>query len=161
MERYLSAGRKWRLLAVPSTTTQTFRQAWQEGSLVANDNLKPGYGFKIGHPNNATYLSLGFDMYAPGGPSVKSYNSSTNAWEGIASTNDAMATQAGYLSFVVGNRNTPVAVPNADTTTLRTIGGLKQQTQTVSIPPVSYTHLDVYKRQGHYYHRRLLYHWRW
>ena len=46
VERYISAHKAWRLLSVPTNTTQTTQQAWQEGC-GANLDCVAGFGTQI------------------------------------------------------------------------------------------------------------------
>lgn len=54
VERYIATGadpgqhsKSWQLLAVPVNTTQTVKDAWQEGALTPNGNPNPGYGTQL------------------------------------------------------------------------------------------------------------------
>ena len=129
VERYISQNRRWRYLSAP-TSGQSFKQAWQEGSASANTNPTPGYGFVLGYPSG-NYAGLGFDLYAPGGHTVKTYNPVSNGWDGISSTSELLSGQKGYMSFVIGDRS-----GSAGTSTVaRTTGSLYQGTQpTINIP---------------------------
>ena len=134
VERFISAGRKWRFLSVPVTGSQTFKDAWQEGATIAMQNPTPGYGFILGSPSNA--IAQGFDVTSPGGPTVKTYDGATNSWIGISSTTNPMNIVDGYMVFVGGNRT---ALNNAQSTILRTRGTLKQQSQTtITVPEATF-----------------------
>lgn len=131
VERYISSTRKWRFLAVP-TYGQTFKQSWQEGAALPGANPKPGYGFLIGFPHNLSYVSLGFDMLSVS-PTVKVYDVASSSWKGISRTDSSMATQAAYMSFVLGDRSGT----SGTSTVARTTGSVYQGTQPVINIPVN------------------------
>ncbi|MEI2750099.1 MAG: hypothetical protein V9E88_15225 [Ferruginibacter sp.] len=70
----------------------------------------------------------GYDFYTPnGGSSIKTYNSTTNTWDGIdnGSTNTSalpIANKKGYMIFVRGDRSVQTSAAAATVTTLRTRG---------------------------------------
>ncbi|MEX0636866.1 MAG: hypothetical protein WD135_08860, partial [Ferruginibacter sp.] len=128
VERFISAGGKWRLLSVPTTnaTQQTFRQSWQE-----NGTAPSGYGARIGN-NNANWQADGFDMWNAGSSSLRTYNGATNSYVGISSTNNPFTANSGYMFFIRGDRlNTSNS--NSVSTTLRTSGQLNYSTQ-ITVP---------------------------
>ncbi len=131
VERYLSNGAKWRLLSVPTNGTQTFKQAWQE-SAAANGNPTPGYGILLGNNNASTYIANGFDLYAPGGPTVKVYNSTTGGWVGISNTNNVIKTAGAYMTYSRSSRSGVLGA-----TTLRTKGELYTGAQPVITVPAN------------------------
>lgn len=137
VERYISARKAWRFLSVPTNSTQTVKQAWQEGAATAAANPVPGYGVQV-TSNKSTWATDGFDSYSAGGPSVKSFNPATNAWVDIGSTNMRFpATPTGYMTFVRGDRpSSTVAVA----TVLRTQGNLYTGDQPpVTVNPLAFT----------------------
>ena len=137
VERYISARKAWRFLSVPTNSTQTVKQAWQEGAASAGANPVPGYGVQI-TSNKSTWATDGFDSYSAGGPSVKSFNPATYAWVDIGSTNMRFpASPTGYMTFVRGDRpSSTVAVA----TVLRTQGNLYTGDQPpVTVTPLAFT----------------------
>ncbi|HNP53871.1 MAG TPA: hypothetical protein PKK69_04625, partial [Ferruginibacter sp.] len=113
----------WQLLAVP-TTGQTVKQAWQENAANVSANPSPGYGIQI-TSDLAGATALGFDIATPtgSGPGMKTYNSTTNNYTGIANTNAlALYNKKGYLVFVRGDRTVTTSAQAATTTILRSTG---------------------------------------
>jgi uncharacterized repeat protein (TIGR01451 family) len=117
VERYLNMGtdpgqhgKAWQFLATP-TQGQTVWQSWMENG----NKSSTGYGTQI------TGNGSGFDLYTAT-PALKYYNSATNAWVGITSTDNPVYNPNGYMLFVRGDRS--VAFPNMNNTTLRTKGTL-------------------------------------
>jgi hypothetical protein len=123
VERYIAAHKAWHFLAVPTNTTQTIKQTWQEGAVNLGSNPVPGFGTEI-TSNRSTWASDGFDTSSLN-PSVKKYNAVTNAWVGVANTNvlDIKATD-GYCIFVRGDRLATGLSSPATQTVLRTTGNL-------------------------------------
>ncbi len=121
VERYNSARKAWRLLAIPTQSTQTIKQAWQEGALDGNDNPLPGFGIQITGPAGT---SAGFDLYSAT-PSMKTYVPVSDSWAGVPNTNTLQikSTEA-YMTFIRGDRlaNSFNSAPTE--TTLRTKGDL-------------------------------------
>ena len=103
VERYIPARKAWRLLSVPTNTSQTIKQAWQEGALSTSSNPTPGYGIQI-TSNDASWSADGFDLYSGGGPSMKTYNSIGNNFTGVAATYNGIKNHSGYFVFVRGDR---------------------------------------------------------
>lgn len=132
VERYIPANssRAWRLLAVPTTGSQTIYQAWQENGapLVSN-----GLGTLITKPG-ANKATNGYDTISSSASILDYYNQSNNTWSNtIASTNTAVIeTDGAYFLFVRGDRGKGVSSNNSDVnaTTLRTNGTIKQGTIT-------------------------------
>ena len=121
VERYLPARRAWRFLSVPTSGTQTIKEAWQEGATSAGSNPVPGFGIHIGS-NKGSWSFDGFDLYTAGGPTLKTYNSVSNSWQDIGATTKSFGSSPiGYMVFVRGDRPaTGISVP----TVLRTKGNL-------------------------------------
>ncbi|MEO8769744.1 MAG: T9SS type A sorting domain-containing protein [Ferruginibacter sp.] len=131
VERYLPTGiahgKTWQLLAVPVSGSQSVNAAWQEG----NASLAPGtsgLGTTISSEKPAA-TGRGYDFYTPAGASIKTYNSTTNAWVGIddGATNTSalpIANKKGYMLFVRGDRTVQTSATAANVTTLRTSGKL-------------------------------------
>ena len=70
VERYISSRKAWRFLSVPTNTTQTIQQTWQEGC-GANLSCVAGFGTQI---TGVGGTAAGFDIYSAL-PSMKTYNS--------------------------------------------------------------------------------------
>ncbi len=124
VERYIPATRKWRLLAVPTNSTQTIKAAWQEGATTSGSNPNAGYGTQISNNVVGTYPMNGFDFYSPNGPSMKVYDPATNSYTGIANTTGTINNSSGYMTFIRGDR-TVAGLGTATSTRLRTKGPLK------------------------------------
>ena len=135
-ERYISSRKAWRLLSMPTKHNfQTIKAAWQEGAVDSLGNPLPGYGFQI-TSNRSTWQADGFDAYSPGGPSVKIYNTASNAYDGILSTNNATTgkfTQGlAYMTFMRGDRSVRQLNQPSTPTILREKGALQLNNYTVS-----------------------------
>ncbi len=118
VERYLPSRRGWRFLSVPTNTTQTIQQAWQEGASPGS-NPVPGYGLQLTGPGGT---AAGFDAYSAT-PSMKAYSSLTNDWVGVPTTNaTAIKATTGYMVFVRGDRTISSSFMAPTQTTLRTKG---------------------------------------
>ncbi|RYE17718.1 MAG: T9SS type A sorting domain-containing protein, partial [Sphingobacteriales bacterium] len=76
--------------------------------------------------NRSNWAANGFDIYAPGGPTVKQYNSATGGWVGINSTADPIKNAGGYMTFIRSDRSGTLS-----STTLRSAGELYAGTQPV------------------------------
>jgi hypothetical protein len=126
VERYISSGRKWHFLSVPTDGIQSINSAWQEGEPVGSNN-STGYGTWVTSPDaNAT--SLGFDSRTAG-VSLKKYNSSNNTWLPVTTTYDAISSDEGYMVFIRGDRACTSNNRDVSTTILRSTGTLKQGDQ--------------------------------
>ncbi len=138
VERYVRSGRKWRLLAWPTTSTQTARQAWMENNSTANANGTPGYGVIV-TDNLSTWSANGFDSKSVSGPSVKYYDPATATFIGIPNTTSfQMNGQSAYYNYVRGDRSCVPSPVTVSTTNLRTTGTLKTGNQAFSIPAGKY-----------------------
>ncbi|WP_202552451.1 hypothetical protein, partial [Ginsengibacter hankyongi] len=126
VERYVSAHKAWRFLSIPTNTTQTVRQTWQEGAASSSSNPAPGFGTQV---TGAGGTAAGFDLYSPL-PSVKTYNSSSNTWVGISSTANTIKATDGYMVFIRGDRTVTAISAPATATVLRTKGNLYTGDQT-------------------------------
>lgn len=144
VERYIATGvgaapnhgKTWQLLATP-TTGQSIKQAWQEGANTVNGNPNPGFGTMLTSnvPNAATQPDPGFDAFTSPGPSIKTYNSATNAYVGPTSANNPLYNQKGYFILVRGDRSVTAFNQAANNTILRSKGILF----TPSNPPAAST----------------------
>src|SRR5690606_22047521 len=114
VERYISAHKAWRFLSVPTKTTQTIKQSWQEGATGNNDNPRPGFGTQA---TGTAGIPGGFDLYSAA-PSVKTYNPINNNWIGVPNTNaTTFKPNEGYFTFIRGSR-TSNAINSAPTETV-------------------------------------------
>jgi len=130
VERYIPTGivhgKSWQLLSTP-TTGQSMKDAWQEGNTPLS-NAVPFKGTIITSERPGAVLR-GFDFYTPAGPSIKTYNSALNRWDGIDNgilniSAIPVANQKGYMIFVRGDRSVQTSTTPANVTTLRTKGRL-------------------------------------
>jgi hypothetical protein len=122
VERYIPKHSKaWQLLSAPAKG-ETIKNTWQEGN-APGGNIKPGYGTQI-TSNLPGATSLGFDLSSLN-PSMKTYNSITNQWDGVANTKDLLINNTtGYMIFIRGDRSVTDVNQTAVATTLRTRGKL-------------------------------------
>ncbi len=124
VERFFSARRAWRFLSSPTQhDAQTIKQAWQEGAATPNANPSPRFGIQM-TSNRPTWLADGFDTLSPNGPSVKIYNSLTNGYDGITTTNSPFAIGKAYMTFVRGDRSITQFGQLSNTTIAREKGTL-------------------------------------
>jgi len=137
IERYIPAGRKWRLLSVPAVTSQTIRQSWMENAANVSDNPQPGYGTTV-TDNRSNAVSLGFDAVSPGGPSMKYYDAATNTYLPVGSPSDLISNHQGYMNYVRGDRSCLPANTAIAGTVLRLTGSLKQNIISTNIPAGSF-----------------------
>jgi hypothetical protein len=141
-ERYLAALKKWRLLSIPTATTQNIIAGWQEGC-GSNANCLPGYGTQI---TGAGGTAAGFDVYTAS-PSMKTYVTGSNSWVGVPSTNSTQINNTSnntiaYFLFVRGDRSVISAFAAPTATNMRTYGPIKQGSQaaiTIASPATAYT----------------------
>ena len=128
VERYISARKAWRFLAVPTRPSQTIHAAWQENQ-PAGATTPAGLGTQI-TSNRASWLADGFDMLSTGGPSMKTYNPVTNNYTGITTTLLPFAPAlGGYMTFIRGDRTANAVASPVTSTILRTKGVLFTGTQ--------------------------------
>lgn len=127
VERYISSRKAWRFLSIPTNTTQTTRQTWQEGATTTGSNPVPGYGIQL---TGAGGTAAGFDLYSAT-PSMKTFNSSTSLWVGVPNTNVAgIKATDGYMVFIRGDRTANAFTSPVTQTTVRTKGTLYTGNQT-------------------------------
>jgi hypothetical protein len=118
----LAHGRTWQLLSVPTNSTQTVNNAWQEGQ-GANVNGLPGYGTLLNGPS----AQGGYDNNSAG-TYIKVYYPNIDQWSlGTNPTTTPIATNRGWMTFVLGDRSSTPTV--AKPTVLRTTGSLLTGTQ--------------------------------
>lgn len=130
VERYIPANtnRAWRLLSIPTSTTQSINQAWQNGQT-------PGVQGPVGAgtwvtSKAATAIANNYDAQSPNNYSLLSYNNATNVWDGVTASTTAtnIATNGGYMLFVRGDRTATNIASTITATTLSTKGPLKTGT---------------------------------
>ena len=123
VEHYFPAMKAWQFLSIPTNTTQTVKEMWQEGAISTGSDPVGGYGTQI-TSNRSTWSADGFDLSSIG-PSMKTYNPATNGWMGIANTNTADITATdGYMVFIRGDRTANTFTSTSTQTVLRTKGDL-------------------------------------
>ena len=148
VERYIpNHSKAWQFLAVP-TKGQTVNAAWQEGNTPLSNSTHPGYGTII-TSNIPGAVSLGFDVYTPPGPTMKTYDSATNGWVGIGSPGIQIANKKGYMLLVRGDRSVTTSGQPATTTILRTNG--KLYTSGIEAPPVTSLNAGTFESIGNPY----------
>ncbi len=124
VERFISAKRAWRFLAVATLPAQSIKNAWQEGAVNVSSNPKPGYGTQL-LTNNANWLANGFDAQSINGPSIKTYDYTTDTYKPVASTlNPFDVALGGYMTFIGGDRTATYFGAPVTNTVLRTTGNL-------------------------------------
>lgn len=132
VERFITAGRKWRFLSVPASTTQSVRQSWMENAANEAQNLAPGYGMIV-TDEMPTAMAQGFDFRSISGPSVKAHNAASNNYMGIVSPSTLLSSNSAYMVYVRGDRTCkPVPASTIANTTLRVKGQLYRNIQSTS-----------------------------
>ncbi|MGN6267216.1 MAG: hypothetical protein ACTHM5_16165 [Ginsengibacter sp.] len=147
VERYINTGdgghaKTWQMLGVPTHGNQSIRDSWMEGATASNvtlhaegsaGNPKAGYGTMTTSnvANAANFLIPGFDAHTTPGPSIKSYDWSTNSYVGPSSTAVPVYNQKGWMVLVRGDRSVYAYNQPANATILRTKGPLF----TAKVPP--------------------------
>jgi alpha-amylase len=141
VERFIpdDGHRAWRLLAIPTTGSQTMYEAWQD---TAKNHA--GYGTLI--TSNLYNGSNGFDM-ASNSSSILQHNQgglSGPSWSALTATTGVLSPSANtaYMLFVRGDRTATPSNATHPATTLRSTGGLNQGTLpavTVSADGTGYT----------------------
>lgn len=123
VERYISAKRAWRFLSSPVNSSQTIKEAWQEGALNSGSDPAPGFGTQI-TSNRASWLTDGFDLLSAGS-SMETYNPVTNNYTGITTTLTPFdISLGGYMIFIRGNRTAITFGSPVSNTVLRSAGSL-------------------------------------
>ncbi len=120
----IAHGKSWQFLSTPAFG-QTVNNTWQEGNAPLAVGTA-GLGTTLSS-EKAGAVARGYDFYTTAGPSIKFYNSTTNAWDGIddglTPTNSLqLANAKGYMVFVRGDRSVQTSSTAANTTTFRTKG---------------------------------------
>lgn len=131
VEKYIAIGKKWNLIAIPTNTTQTYRQAWQENNLPGA-NAIPGYGMNI--YSNGNWSANGFDN-ASSTPTIKTFNPATAVYTGISSTLNVMSNTEAHMVYLRGDRSITASSTTTTSAILRTTGTLKQNTQADVVVP--------------------------
>lgn len=138
VERYIpnNGFRSWRLLSVPVTTTQTIRQAWQEGDInpLPKQNNLPGYGTQITgvFTTQAAAIAAGFDSTSVQAGILR-WNGTS--WSNVTGTNQPISNFNSYFLYIRGERGQSVtgSVNNSSATTLRTKGAIFTGDQTTNV----------------------------
>ncbi|MDB5280202.1 MAG: hypothetical protein JWR61_5157 [Ferruginibacter sp.] len=138
IERYISAGREWRLLSAPvcTCTAPTINAAWQEGVTTGNPN--PGYGTAITGGTSAN----GFDQGVNNNAAFKYYNNTTNSFVAVPGTYAPITSYNGYFLFIRGDRSTNLSLGvNAalTPTILRVKGQVLTGNVAVNVNALNYT----------------------
>lgn len=107
--------KSWQFIAAPAFG-ETILNTWQEGGSTTITK----YGTWITDPS---YPSNGFDGVSLT-PSMKSYNTLTNSWDGISGTTINLENPKGYMLFVRGDRQARNIGATPTPTVLRTRGKL-------------------------------------
>ncbi|MEO6669972.1 MAG: T9SS type A sorting domain-containing protein [Ferruginibacter sp.] len=125
VERYISAVKGWRFLAVPTNSTEYIHDAWQEGQAANNTSLS-GKGIQL----TSNSFPNGFDLYTTSS-SLKTYAPVSNTWAGVTSTLAPFnASLGGYMTFIRGDRTVNSFAQAPTATVLRTSGQLYVGNQT-------------------------------
>jgi hypothetical protein len=121
-ERFIPANgkRAWRLLSVPTATSQSINAAWQNSQPKGIIGIS-GIGTMITSNNG----NASFDFQTPGN-SMLAYNSTADAFTGVSNTTSSIATDNGYFLFIRGDRTATPLNNIISSATLSTIGTLKQ-----------------------------------
>lgn len=124
VERFIPSRRAWRFLSVPTSSSQTIKNAWQEGALMLSSNPKPGYGTQI-QSTAVNWNTTGFDAQSINGPSIKTYDYLTDTYTRVASLlNSFNVGLGGYMTFIRGDRTATYFGAPVTQTVLRTTGNL-------------------------------------
>ena len=134
VERYVAAINNWQFLSVPTQTTQTIHQAWQE-------NQDSGVVGTVGYGTNITGPAggIGFDFTSPN-PSMKYWDWAANSYKTITNTSIQFPNiKNGFFIYVRGDRRATAsgATPHQPTV-LRTKGPLNIGTINFTIPANTY-----------------------
>jgi len=140
VERYSAAINNWQFLAVPTQTTQTIHQAWQEDQPTGNTTAIIGYGTQITGP----VLANGLDFSSPN-PSMKYWNNPTQAFINITRTDILFPdiqnglVQNGFFLFIRGDRRATADLSSPHfATVMRTRGKLNTGSVSFNIPANSF-----------------------
>ena len=121
VERYIPANtnRAWRLLSIPTTTTNTINTAWQNGQAPGVTGPVGLGTWIVSNNGNAT-----FDAQYNNN-NMLTYLPATNQYAGVANTTSQIATDKGYMLFVRGDRTATNLNALITSTTLKTNGALR------------------------------------
>jgi hypothetical protein len=133
VQRFVSsaAGRKWRFMGSPVTTTNFISNNWQQQMYIAGSGTGGDCATDVKNSN-------GFDVTATNAPSMFTWNTATQSWASIPNTTSTnLQTGVGYRTFIRGSRNLGcVSLTNpstpADNLTLSANGLLAIGTQTLT-----------------------------
>jgi len=129
VERFIPARRAFRFLAPSVSTSTTIKANWMEGAANPNTTTRinpyPGYGTNI---TGLGGTANGFDPTKTNNPSLFVFNSATQQWQSVGSTNVTLAAGAAYRLMVRGDRSVDMTKgdnnPSPTNTVLRTRGAL-------------------------------------
>jgi hypothetical protein len=142
IHRYFSAGRAYRYVSSPVTTTSSINSNWQERvhntssnygndpnnpNPAANKNPNPGFGT---HITGSQTGNNGFDATETGNSSLFTYDNSNPTFNAVTNTDtDTIDAGKPYVMVVRGSRDVNLNFTNSqqisDATVLRTTGKLK------------------------------------
>lgn len=129
IERYIPNNnfRSWRLLSIPTKSTQTIKAAWQEGNSPMGNNV-PNFGTIITGPGGGN----GLDGHSAGASMLR-WNGT--GWTGITSTSAPISNYNAYFLFVRGERTKGITglATDASATTLRTHGSIYHGDSTINV----------------------------
>jgi hypothetical protein len=128
IQRYISAGRKWRHLSVPiNSDTLKLKNSWQQSMLLTG--------------NNSDWSSQGFDAFSPGGASVKYFDAVLRAYRMLNTTDTLLRNPAGYMVYVRGDRTCLPGNATLVPTTLNTAGPIYIGDQVMPVAPGGFSSL--------------------
>jgi hypothetical protein len=138
VERFIpnNGFRSWRLLSVPTTTSQTIRQAWQEGDAnpLPKDNNLANRGTQITgvFTTQAAAAAAGFDSTSVNAGLLR-WNGAS--WTNVVTTNQPINNFSSWFLYIRGDRALTVtgSINSSSFTTLRTKGTVYTGDQTTNI----------------------------
>jgi hypothetical protein len=126
VERYISAGRKWRFISINTEGSQTIQNSWMEKQAPGVQG-PTGYGAWITDPAAANVDGLSYT------PAMKYYNAGSYTSITDPTTFD-IKSQPAYMAYIRGDRSATHLNATANETVLRTYGTLVQGQKTINIP---------------------------
>lgn len=138
VQRYIPAGRKWRLLAVnPYAASQTVQSSWMNGQTPGTAG-PAGKGMWVTDPSGT-----GFDAVS-NGATIKWWDINTGAYIGITNpTTYNIRSHDAYMTFVRGDRTQTGSNSTTASTVLSTTGSLAQNTTTIITVPSGSNYITV------------------
>ncbi|HEY5371477.1 MAG TPA: hypothetical protein VIJ75_21035 [Hanamia sp.] len=134
VERYAASINNWQFLSVPTQTTQTIHQAWQENQAAGVAGTF-GYGTNITGPTGG----IGFDFISPN-VSMNYWDNSAGAYKTIMNTGVQFPNKTnGFFIYIRGDRRaTALATTPHQPTILRSKGPLYTGSVDFTVPAKSY-----------------------